>query len=1455
MMPPEMADALMLMVPSEQERFVDDCLGYTTCSREELKGYVWQSDNIREMGEDRFWFTYLCTRSGDVKECPVDGNWSPWSVWGDCSVTCGQGSKVRSRTCSHPLPSNGGRDCDGQANKVTGCRKVRACANNGSDTEMTALARASEFLHPYHEEDPELERACLWSHCSYQQVQDMVTPPRLADEYWTHLNCYKHLEGCPVDGGWSIWGPWSGCSSNCGEGKAYRVRQCDNPRPRTWGRECEGSTLEEGPCFDNTCVNTVGVFLTPWSPWSECTPTLPHSQCGEGVRASRRRCHGNSKCNIGGGEKATEITREIPCEAGICPQSGSYSDWGEWTTCTAMCSEGYRVRQRVCDSPPPHGIGMNCDGEPFEMGECYHDAIFCRGVESLNTPMYTEWDPWSECSTTCNGGVQVRYRSCVIPGQLCFGQLYDYTICNVDVPCPINGGWTEWTKWAVCSETCGQGTSSQYRQCINPRPEYGGEMCEGESHKEKTCNNGNCPGNSAQWGEWEEWGRCSSTCKGGTMIRERGCSGGGSCNGEIRQLGICNYHKCPVDGNWASWGEWGQCSVSCGEGMTFRDRTCTDPAPEGNGEMCGGFGTDVRHCYDSPCAAEGSVIRTFDGTSFMVYRRSGVPTKHLFLYIRFLSETLNGMLVLRRVDEHNAPLVYIGLDNGYVKLFVRNGVAEIDLLGDQIKSPGWNSAEIAVSGRTARIRVNNGMPVFGNFSALSTVRVDWDLKMYVGGTLPNLFPRMDEIYLGFVGKIGALRVNYHEYSLQQQEEWIGAGLPLVSLNVGDEPGDIDAELPDFSGREYVIFPCNLANESRTMDLSLAFKAEMPDGVLVYIPGVIPGSFVAVSLSKSRVVLTLNMGSETVDAKSEPIALSEWILLNVASQNFEGEIRVNRGPAIQLNAQGPRDTSEYKSLTHFHPIGIIFVGGVNLPYESILLLSIGDAEGFVGRIYKISVGSDEYMLRDATLTTSEKYVDSTSVSLAANYREVHASLRSGAWLRCNYSWAPQNEDIVIKWLKWDRILDLNDKIDREDNDPRYPKVSSIRLKEMNIDASGMYACQMRYGGAAVVTNAFGISIYKPPFAMMDNDQVFALLVLMSVAMAFCFICAIVILSFCAPLRRRFYLFDYVYESVIACCECERCAAGTAGIFTTYHEMQAVDATYEGFSARKEKAKLDAQIEQRKRDKLKAKLRSGKNKTKDALTKKRVQISDKLHRKKQKSSRSKGKRSSPSKSKRSSPSKGRTSERKGKGSSPSKGRTSAGKSKKSSVSPKTRSESTKKQKTKESSPPPPELSDSNGNDIPSDAVQSEPDESNTSNNNQEVTHQNNDITQEEAAGADNVSDVDDEPTYMNIESLNAPHMNRRESMIQEGLKDMGGHMFNSAAGGAAAALSAAIVDLDVTGNSATASVESLAYDLDDIVEGLDAPIEEEGRQLNLLTGTMNRERDDEHYDIWPISKSVE
>ncbi|XP_052070045.1 sushi, von Willebrand factor type A, EGF and pentraxin domain-containing protein 1-like isoform X2 [Mytilus californianus] len=51
----------------------------------------------------------------------VDGSWSDWDNWTECSASCGNGTIQRQRACADPLPDNGGKVCEGPDTEIEVC--------------------------------------------------------------------------------------------------------------------------------------------------------------------------------------------------------------------------------------------------------------------------------------------------------------------------------------------------------------------------------------------------------------------------------------------------------------------------------------------------------------------------------------------------------------------------------------------------------------------------------------------------------------------------------------------------------------------------------------------------------------------------------------------------------------------------------------------------------------------------------------------------------------------------------------------------------------------------------------------------------------------------------------------------------------------------------------------------------------------------------------------------------------------------------------------------------------------------------------------------------------------------------------------------------------------------------------------------------------------------------------
>ncbi|PAA54099.1 hypothetical protein BOX15_Mlig015709g1 [Macrostomum lignano] len=522
----------------------------------------------------------------ELTPCPIDGGWSSWGEFSSCSSSCGDGIEIRNRPCTNPPPQFGGRPCPGSANDSRSCN-LRPCPIDGQWSEWSTFSGCS--------------RSC-GSGKQWRGRQCASPVPQFGG-----LDCPGganetrecNTNPCPVDGGWSAWSAFADCSVTCGNGSHSRQRSCSSPEPQFGGLNCSGKAVEFGNCNPRPCP--IDGAWTSWSDYSACSLT-----CGRGRQWSQRSCSAPEP-QFGGKNCPGNSTRDRACLVTECPVDGLWGSWGAWESCSVTCGSGTAWRRRHCDSPEPQFGGSRCSGAGNESTPCHPE----------DCPINGGWSPWSEftaCSRSCGGGQRSRTRRCDSPpphagGADCVGSGSDVQDCGTD-PCPVNGGWAQWSAWGSCSRSCGSGLVQRSRGCTNPVPEFGGDDCAGEAVQSTACDIPACPVNGG-WGAWGQWGDCSLSCGGGNQLRSRQCdsprpqNGGGACVGTASDGRQCNTDPCPIDGGWSAWSEWSGCSTSCGTGKSTRQRGCSSPVPQFGGRGCSGSGSDIRDCQQGPCPVHG----------------------------------------------------------------------------------------------------------------------------------------------------------------------------------------------------------------------------------------------------------------------------------------------------------------------------------------------------------------------------------------------------------------------------------------------------------------------------------------------------------------------------------------------------------------------------------------------------------------------------------------------------------------------------------------------------------------------------------------------------------------------------------------------------------------------------------------------------------------------------------
>ncbi|XP_058608678.1 adhesion G protein-coupled receptor B2 isoform X15 [Onychostoma macrolepis] len=169
---------------------------------------------------------------------PAAEEWSQWSV---CSLTCGQGWQVRSRSC---VSSPYGTLCSGPLRETRLCNNTATCPG-----EPQHQAVEGQWLD-----------WAAWSQCSVscgsgtqqRQRRCSVSVHGWAECKGPHAETRECTNpSCGGGGNWGAWNHWSLCSKTCDSGWQRRFRMCEGTGIQ--GYPCDGSGEEVRSCNDKKC--------------------------------------------------------------------------------------------------------------------------------------------------------------------------------------------------------------------------------------------------------------------------------------------------------------------------------------------------------------------------------------------------------------------------------------------------------------------------------------------------------------------------------------------------------------------------------------------------------------------------------------------------------------------------------------------------------------------------------------------------------------------------------------------------------------------------------------------------------------------------------------------------------------------------------------------------------------------------------------------------------------------------------------------------------------------------------------------------------------------------------------------------------------------------------------------------------------------------------------------------
>ncbi|XP_065653637.1 SCO-spondin-like isoform X9 [Hydra vulgaris] len=415
--------------------------------------------------------------------------WMQWSSWSECAPSCGVSVMNRSRICNS---TKSFYNCYGNNTETISCISNETCVG-----VYFQWSNWSECLP-----------SCGESLMSRSLICNTINMSNCLTNITEIVPCISNVTCLDV---WTHWSNWSECLPSCGLSVMNRSLICNTTNTVF---NCTSNITETASCISN--ITCLGIWMQ-WSSWSECAPS-----CGVSVMNRSRICNSTKSfynCYGNNTETISCISNET-CVA-------YWAEWNNWSECMPSCGISTMNRSRDCKNK---SILSNCSGNNTEVLSCL-SGVTCVG----------EWNLWSECSQTCGSGymmsfLRIREESQYYKTKSCF-------LKN----CTDGAEWSTWGNFGQCSQTCGSGRMVRNRMCENVSSDN--FICFGLSQDVWSCNEFLCSVNG-EWTNWSEWSLCSQPCNVGETKRVRNCSKpklqfkGLSCIGSAKETKMCSLRNC-----------------------------------------------------------------------------------------------------------------------------------------------------------------------------------------------------------------------------------------------------------------------------------------------------------------------------------------------------------------------------------------------------------------------------------------------------------------------------------------------------------------------------------------------------------------------------------------------------------------------------------------------------------------------------------------------------------------------------------------------------------------------------------------------------------------------------------------------------------------------------------------------------------------------------------------------